>query len=493
MNQEIPDNYKDLKVKHEALMGDYLELSSRVERLEELLRSAHASRFSFKSEHLTHPGMLPLFPEEGEEEKDEPKEREVRGHTRTITKKPIPEHLPRVDVHLDVPDHEKTCSSCSEAMSEFKKDISEKLHIKPAELLVKRFIRPAYKCNKCDELRQSKMPAHPIPKAGITVETLAHIAISKYLGGLPLYRQEKIFERSGIQLGRDKMSKWMIRLGEKLDPLKNLLHQELIEDGFLGMDETHFQVLKEENRRPDAKSYMIIQAREGPPGKNISVFHYETSRSKEVVARHLNGFEGSVVTDGLMTYLSYFQSKDEISHGGCWAHGRRRFVEAVKARKSKKGVAKDVLQLIKQLFKIESRIKGKPDEEKLEVRTRESAPLIAEIEELWVANLESIPKKSLTGEGLHYLRNQWDCLTRFLKDPKLPLSNNYVEQKVRPFATGRKSWLFADTVEGANASAVLYSLLVTAKDNGLNPYAYLSKVFTEIDSNEDLRQLLPFS
>ena len=107
MNQEIPDNYKDLKVKHEALMGDYLELSSRVERLEELLRSAHASRFSFKSEHLTHPGMLPLFPEEGEEEKDEPKEREVRGHTRTITKKPIPEHLPRVDVHLDVPDHEK--------------------------------------------------------------------------------------------------------------------------------------------------------------------------------------------------------------------------------------------------------------------------------------------------------------------------------------------------------------------------------------------------
>ena len=364
MNQEIPDNYKELKVKHEALMGDYLELSSRVKRLEELLRSAHASRFSFKSEHLTHPGMLPLFPEENEDTKDEPEEREVRGHTRTITKKPIPEHLPWVDVHLDVPDSEKTSSSCCEAMSEFKKNISEKLHIKPAELLVKRFIRPAYNRNKCDESRQTKMPAHPIPKAGITVETLAHIAISKYLDGLPLYRQEKIFERSGIQLGRDKMPKWMIRLGERLDPLKNLLHQELIKDGFLGMDETHFQVLKEENRRPDAKSYMIIQAREGPPGRNISVFHYETSRSKEVVARHLKGFEGSVVTDGLMTYLSYFQSKAKISHGGgCWAHGRRRFM----ARKSKKGVAKDVLQLIKQLFKIESRIKGKSNEEILEV------------------------------------------------------------------------------------------------------------------------------
>ena len=121
------------------------------------------------------------------------------------------------------------------------------------------------------------------------------------------------------------------------------------------------------------------------------------------------------------------------------------------------------------------------------------APLIVEIEELWVANIESIPKESLTGEGLHYLRNQWDCLTRFLKDPKLPLSNNYVEQKVRPFATGRRFWLFADTVEGANASAVLYSLLVTAKNNGFNPYGYLTKVFSEIDWTEDLRQLLPFT
>jgi hypothetical protein len=170
-------------------------------------------------------------------------------------------------------------------------------------------------------------------------------------------------------------------------------------------------------------------------------------------------------------------------------------MDAIKVKGSQPGVAKDAIVLIKKLFEVEAVAKAEKlnGENLLALWQEKSRTIIKEIESLWTAKIDSIPAKSLTGKALHYLKNQWSQLTRFLNDPRLPIHNNYLERQIRPFAVGRKAWLFSDTVDGANASATLYTLLNTAKENGLNPYAYLCSVLTGIASGSDLEQLLPFS
>ncbi len=200
-----------------------------------------------------------------------------------------------------------------------------------------------------------------------------------------------------------------------------------------------------------------------------------------------------LVTDGLSSYQTCVGNRVGISHGGCWAHARRKFADAVKGKKNNTGVAKDAILLIKELFEIEKSIKGKGADVIQAARTEKSEPVIKAIESLWTSRIGLIPRKSLSGKALHYLKNQWELLTRFLKDPNLPIHNNFVERQVRPLAVGRRAWLFCDTPAGAQASATFYSLLVTAKENGLDPMDYLIRVFSEIDQCDDLTLLLPFA
>jgi transposase len=308
-----------------------------------------------------------------------------------------------------------------------------------------------------------------------------------------LHRLEKIFQREAVDIKRDRMSRWLIAISEKLTPLKALLHKDLLANGFMAMDETTIQVLKEKDRRPDQKSFMLVQACEGPPGKNITLFHYEKSRSAETVGSYLHGFNGSLITDGLGVYMSYCSTRPSISHGGCMSHARRKFTDAVKGKKGNSSIAKTAIVLMAELFKIEADIKGKALEERLAIRQEKSKPFTEKLGNLWLTNIDSIPAKSLTGKALHYLKNQWPLLCRFLVDPKLPMHNNYLERQIRPLAVGRRAWLFADTMAGAHASSVFYSLLNTAKENGLNPLTYLSDVLVKIDAASDLRTLLPYA
>jgi transposase len=259
----------------------------------------------------------------------------------------------------------------------------------------------------------------------------------------------------------------MIKVSELLTPLTNLLHEKLLEGPFIQMDETTVQVLKEKDRNPTTKSYMWVQTRDGPEEK-IVLFHYDPSRSAKVAKDLLAGFKGKFLTDGYEAY-SAVAHHCELVHHGCWDHARRKFFESYKGQKQT----------------AEERLKG---------RLEKAKPVIDEMRTWLESVIDKVPPRSLTGQALYYLNSQWEKLVRFLEDGSVPISNALAENAIRPFAVGRKNWLFSDTPRGAHASATIYSIIETAKANGIEPYHYLTHILTEIPKAktlEDFEQLLP--
>ena len=482
---EIPEKYEDLK-------NGYVSLAYRVAQLEELLRLDRKRRFGPSSESINHTGMEPLFSDLMETENSHPEEKpsKVKGHERKIVRKKIPDSLPREEIYCDLTPEEKICPDCQQEMKKISEKFSEKLHVQPAIFIVKKFITPAFCCNACEGIKQAKMPFHPIPKCQVSQETLAYVAVSKFADGLPLNRVENIFARNDIDIKRDRLSGWLIKYSEVLKPVAKEMHERILAEKVFGIDETTFQVLKEKGRHAHQKSYMLVQAREGPPGKHLIVFHYEKSRSSGVIGEHLKDFSGHIISDGLGVYDSLFANRPEIVHGGCWSHARRKFMDAAKVKKKQISTAVKMVELINQLFAVEKRIK----EDCLDIKTtrlEESAKVLDDIDTLLKAKILCIPKKSLTGNALHYLKNQWQKLSIFLSHPELPIHNNFVERCIRPVAVGRKAFLFADTVEGANAAAIFYSLISTAKLNKINPYQYLCEAIDELGKGTSPEKLLP--
>jgi hypothetical protein len=321
------------------------------------------------------------------------------------------------------------------------------------------------------------------------------VAVSKYADALPLYRQEKILARAGIELPRATLANWMIKVGTLVQPLVNLLRDQLLEYGVVQMDETTVQVLKEKGKTAASKSYMWVQ-RGGPPDKSVILFDYDPSRSGKVPQVLLADYKGWLQTDGYDGYLAIGSSVD-VEHIGCWAHARRKFVEAATAAgKKKKSKATQAVSLIGKLYAIEKRIRGSDANHRFAVRQKEVPPIFAKIQE-WMSDLAPrVLPSSATGRALAYLHGQWSRLTRYIEDGRLEIDNNLAENAIRPFVVGRKNWLFSNSVAGAKASANLYGLIETAKANGLEPYAYLRHVFETIPAAQtvdDFDALLPWN
>ena len=254
------------------------------------------------------------------------------------------------------------------------------------------------------------------------------------------------------------------------------------------------QVNTEPGRKASSPSYMWV-SRGGPPKGQIVLFDYDSSRSATVPRRLLEGFGGVLLTDGYEGYAQAVREYDLV-HAGCWAHARRKFVEAQKLQpKGKTGRADRALSMIAKLYRTEKTARTLSDEARLALRQEQSRPVIDQLREWLESSLAQVPPKGALGRALHYLRSQWPKLTRFLEDGRIPLDNNPAENAIRPFVIGRKNWLFSHTPQGAQASAALYSLIETAKANGLEPYAYLVEVFTRLPgarTEEDLYALLPW-
>ncbi|MBF0127116.1 MAG: IS66 family transposase [Magnetococcales bacterium] len=489
------------------------EWQQRTELLTEQLRLLRAKMFGRSSEKtpFEHPSLFNEAEQDADGQEDEPDadvsaaEQEVEaaaitvaGHTRSPKgRKPLPSNLPREEVIHDLPADQKICGLDGHELVEIGREVSEQLEIVPAQVKVLQHVRIKYGCPHCRQgVRIAPPPRRPLPKAMASASLLAYVAISKYADALPLYRQEGIFKRYGLDLSRTTLANWMIGSGQLVQPLINLMQDRMLEHGYIRMDETTLQVLNEPGKAATSKSYMWVQVG-GAPTERVVLFNYDSSRGGHVPKELLAGYKGWLQTDGYNGYLA-IGAQPDVEHLGCWAHVRRMFVEAVtgagkggKHSKAQQGVNK-----IAKLYAIEKRIRGRTPEERFKVRQQEVPPILKEIRE-WMDELSPrVVPSSLTGKALAYMNGQWDRLTRYIEDGRLEIDNNGAENAIRPFVVGRKNWLFSDTVRGAKASANLYSIIETAKANDLEPFAYLRHIFTELPTAttlEDFEKLLPWN
>ena len=485
------------------------EYAEEISQLREYIRLLKSQRFGPKSEREA-PNQMGLF-NEAEVAADEQTDEEggealieVPAHARRKRggRKPLPAFLPREEIVHDIGEQEKICLHDPEHhLVRIGEERLEQLVFIPAEAKVLVHVRPKYVCPSCkDTVKTASVPPQPIPKSFATASLLAQIVTAKYVDGLPLCRQEKIFERIGVELSRATMASWVIRMGELVDPLLQIFLQRIRDGGYVQADETPFQVLKEDGKRATSRSYLWA-LRGGPDAEHpLLYYEYAPSRAGGVAERLLEGFQGFLQTDGYAGYDG-FNEKAGVVHVGCFAHARRKFHEALRGqtKKSKPGakqsLARQGFRQINKLYEIERGYAEVTPSERHALRQQKLAPKLAKLREWIDVSRDRVAPKSLTGKAISYLDAQWPKLVRVLEDGRLPLDTNAVERAIRPFVIGRRNWLFADTPSGATASARLYTLVETAKANDLEPWAYLAELFERLPcatTQADIEALLPW-
>ena len=498
----LDDNEKTITDKDNALLkkdGQLTKKSDKIASLEEYIRYMTQQRFGASSEKWS-PDQLGLFDEAellGDEDDVEEGTTLVPAHQRKKKRLSIPDNLPVTDIIHDLPEHEKFCPHDNQALRHFSDECSKQLDYIPAKITVLNHVRRKYMCPCCnDYFVTAKKPAQPIEKSLASPGLLAQIATHKYCDGLPLYRQSHlIFKRLGVELDSTSMANWMIKCGQLVQPLINLGLEALREQDVLFMDETVTQVLKEEGRSASQQSRMWIMTNN--TDQRMVLFHYSPTRETGVAELMLGDFEGTLMTDGYVVYDAVAKANELITHLGCWAHARRYFKEASDAQpKGTSGKPEQALSYIQKLFRIEAGIKTATTDEKYLVRQQESIPILAALKKWLDKSLKHPVKSAKLAKALTYLNNQWYKLSRYTENGAWPIDNNHAENCIRPFVIGRKNWLFSTSVDGAKASANLYSLVESAKANSLEPSAYLKTVFTllpQAETVEDIEALLPWN
>ena len=334
-----------------------------------------------------------------------------------------------------------------------------------------------------------------LPKSLASPSLLAHITTAKYVDGLPLYRQERQFERLKIGLNRATIANWMIKIGEAVAPIIERLHAIANDSALVHMDETRIQVLKSDTA-PTADHWVWVRAA-GLPKRRIVLFDYDPSRGRQVPERLLGDFTGVLLTDGYNIYDAVAEVKC-LTHAGCWAHARRYFNDVKKIAQDDASVSKQALDTAGQLYRIEKplRSKGATADEILKTRQQRSKPIVDGFFDWLETPADQVVPKCALGKAVHDTLGQKPKLIRFLDDANIPSDNNRAENVIRPYVVGRKAWLFADRQSGAIASARLYSLVETAKANGNEPHAYLTALYEQLpDANsvDDVDALMPWN
>ncbi len=470
------------------------EQKKRIAILEEALRLSKVKRFGPTSEQSSQGN---LFNEaEVDVELSCVDETQSTPAKKKPGRKPFSDKLPRVQVFSYLTDEEK-----AGAIDTFFSKVKEELDIIPAKVRILEYMQEKAVFIEQEQrvVKVAVMPKHPVARAMGSISLMSYVIISKYADGLPLYRLEKIISRYGGEISRATLANWVIALAGQLQPLINLLREHQHSGALIQADETRIKVLKEPDSVATSDKQMWVTLG-GPPDEKSVLFEYDKSRGKEVPLRLLDGFEGYLQTDG---YAGYNAACKEygITQLGCWDHARRKFKESQDAqpkgkKNSKPSKADMALSYINKLYGIERTIKTLSVDEKYQQRQKQSVPVLNKLKDYLGKNQCKVVKDSLTGIAMTYLSNQWDKLTVYCTNGELYISNILAENAIRPFVIGRKAWLFSDTPAGAHASAVHYSLIETAKINGLEPYDYLLKVLTALpyaDTVEKLEALLPWN
>jgi transposase len=500
------EQYAALLSERDAIKGELRVVTVERDLLRERVKAFEHKLFAAKSE-ARGSEQKDLFLNEAEElagaaapAQEEVPDIEVPAHQRKKRgRKPLDPALPRVAIRHELAESERVCPHDGQALIEIGVEVSEQLDIVPQQIRVIQHQRVKYACPCCDgSIKVTPASPRIIARGLLTEQALAWCITAKYQDGLPLYRQAALLHRFGGDLSRGTLAASVVRVGQAVQPIVNLLRDHLLDSSLVYGDETPVQVLKEPGRAAQTKSFMWVQANgSGPP---IRLFAYSPTRSTVQAAELYAGIGSgtALMTDGYAPYDAVANTYGLV-HLGCWAHARRYLIEAEevlpKASRADHPIAA-FLARIGLLFALEVQAKELDDAQRQQLRAERSQPLLAELEALLLQHLHTVLPQSAFGKALHYLHGQWRKLTRYVDDGRWPISNNLCENAIRPFVVGRRNWLFCDTVAGAHASANLYSLIETAKANRIEPYRYLVALFKGLpraQSADAYEALLPWN
>ena len=405
---------------------------------------------------------------------------------------PIPEHLERVEILLDIPEEQKVCPETGEPLKVISVEVSEKLEYRPGKLIVNVYKRPQYalpeKAYPFGGVVAAPMPEHPIAKCKADVGLLAHVIVSKFADHLPLYRQDGIFEREGVTITRATQCSWLIQSYGSINLLEDAFRQAILESGVIFTDDIPIPLqVKGLGKLKKARLWAYVR---GDTGPLLTVYDFSIDRSKSRPLDFLKNYQGYVHADAYSGYDELFRKKG-ITEVGCWAHARRKFDEAVSSRPKE---ATDILARIARLYhEVETPCAAMTPEERYRFRQEHAKPLLDGIfEKIEELQRQTIPSEPLR-KAVDYALNQRQALYRYLEDGRLRPDNNLAENAVRPAALGRKNWLFVGSERGGRAAALFMSLIQSCKDCGINPWEYFDDMLRRIMSHpvSRLRELLP--
>jgi transposase len=490
----------------------------KILKYEEQLRNYKKQTYVTKSEKIDTL-QLSLF-NETERESDlsieEPvlveKPKEKNDTNIKTVKKPRKEKRPRevlfeglpverIEYHLD----DMTCKQCGGDLHVIRQETKKYIKIIPAQAIVVEEVCDICGCRHCEQheittpIIEAKAPKRAIPGSIASSSLISYIMEQKYVNSMPLYRQEQQFKRLGIELSRQNLANWMIKGSEWFEPIFKRMYEFLLKQDIVLADETTLQVLKEPGKSPTTKSYIWLY-RTGKYGYPIVLYDYQPSREGKHPENFLKSYKGYLLVDGYQGY----DNIPNVKLCGCWAHARRKFYEAIvtqpKSNKNKQTLtnAEQGFAYISQLYEIEDKIKDLSPEERYKIRLERSRPILDAFS-VWLneKSLVVIPK-SKTGIAIAYCLNQWKKLNNFLLDGRLEIDNNRSERSIKSVVIGRKNFLFSNTPKGAKASAIIYSLVETAKGNNLNPQKYLEYLLDklpnmDLSNQEEIDALLPWN
>ena len=499
-HDDLPEDIEALKAlllaAREELDAKNAELCSHaaeIERLKLLVAKLQRLQFGRRSEKLDREiEQLQLRLEELQVLSQPAPSRKPATEEKTQpVRRALPEHLPREE-HVHEPACE--CPDCGAAMRRIGEDVSEVLEYVPERFKVIRHVRPKLACPACERIVQVEAPSRPIPRSYAGPGLLAHILTAKYADHLPLYRQEQIYARDGVELDRSTMAEWVGGCTQLMTPLAEALARYVFAAAKLHADDTPVPVL-DPGRGKTKTGRLWTYVRDDRPAKSehpaAVLFRYSPDRRGEHPKVHLKPFTGILQADAYSGFGHFYGER--IQEAACWAHARRAFYELHQANQSP--VAAEALERIGALYAIEAEIRGRPPDERAQARQARAGPLLESLRE-WLRHiLGRVSKKSELAKAVSYILTRWTAFTRYRDDGRLEIDNNAAERSLRAVALGRKNYLFCGSDAGGERAAAIYSLIGTAKLNDIDPEAYLRYVLERIADHPINRidELLPWN
>lgn len=410
---------------------------------------------------------------------------------RSYNRLPMPEHIERTDIVQDIPDIQKQCKCCGEPLRKIGEEVTERLDYSPAVMKVNRYIRPKYACSDCtcegDGVKIATAPHVLIEKSTADAGLLAQVLVSKFYDHLPLYRQEYIFQRYGVNIPRQTMWEWESQVAEGLEPLLKLLKKDALSSGVVLSDDTPVKLLS--GGKPGSQTARMWVSL-GGENFDLCVYDFTRNRGREGPLLFFKSYRGKLMADAYSGYEPLFEANKEIIAAGCWAHTRRYFYDSLPTCPEP---ASQMLSLIRELYQVEEKAREQSVEKRLEMRQHSSVPQMARIEDWITSHTDKWLPKSPMGEAVQYIDNQWERLQVYLSDGRLPIDNNAAERAIRPLAIGRKNWMFFASEAGGHAAAVILSFMQTCKLLKLDPWKYMRDVIARIAGHPSgrLYELLP--